>query len=309
MATFAKVVFFLGFKKWGWEEELYWSGPKANQLDCEQAVRQLGLARRAFLARSCAIEAARIEFTGPDGFPLPGVPFSEIEFDEVGSGPGQDTDPLGPVWQAIVLKMYGKEPSEVYLYPRVLMCGGIAQSNIPWEDTDVLAKPAALSDLGLESQPYFDLLTRPTPMARPGGTGTGRWCVRAVSKAAAVVPRVKVTSVTKLVDPLNDNITNWRWSSEVALATSKGKTVHVHGVGGPGTRGINGDHTVKSITGNTITSTKKVPDLCTPDYNGKGLTWAKLWFLYPIVRTEFEMTRAKLKGRRFFGTRGRQPKR
>jgi hypothetical protein len=133
-------------------------------------------------------------------------------------------------------------------------------------------------------------------------------------KARDLNEAVRQTTPIQAIDILVGAIPRWQIVVDFNTAVQIGDRIHVHGVTGCATQGINGDAKVVGIataaapmTGQLITLNKCPPCVNSPpEYQGGAIAYKIAYQLSTINRYEFDRTEHKNTGRPFFATHGRR---
>lgn len=292
-----------GFAKWGWTEHVWWFG---DDLDSFQAdATMLVSSRRTWLCTSCDLERAMCQITDDNGNPFqfgPQPPMSSPD-SLTGPGPGLAQGTILPIWIALLSEITSAE-SETLRHRREYLSRGQTTTMNPWTETHPVSAPIPI-DLRDKAKDYVQQLTQAAFMGLPFNDANetlGRWCDRGVP----LDPALRVVKKLTKVDVFSPTDSRWRVDFEPGIILAKGDTLHIHGVGGAGTRGINGDHIVDDFDGgDTILRSKQLCP-CPIDWNKKGTCWKVFYNLFPIINFRFWRNVRKSTGLPFYGTRGRR---
>lgn len=345
-----KVTMFFGKAKWGWTESFFWTGGTLGLEECEQDAKQLGLYRQGILAESVSLEGMRIQTCDEQGRTfLSGISEILYGRITTGKGDdsstGENTICANP-WISLYVRLTtgDRQYARNYLIRGIpddkLCMSALTPYSIPFiaknklypklkkylsylcqngKAVNSIIAPAGTSFDGPAAAGGARGPAGGAGPAGPAGQGSiniaqpdptfnrsqGRFSFLVKDRA---VGRSKAALIEKLlIDPNEKKF----YIKPASPATFKqGEKIHIHGLTGPGLRGLNGDTRITGPVGAAgpyvgyyPTSTKIGP-VCTVNYLSDAVYWRLKGLLVSPSIADLARIVRKGTGRVYFGTKG-----
>lgn len=293
--AFFRFTIHLGFNRWNWTESLDWSFPISEIVGAQEYAKKVAISRRSFLVSAASVEAVSVARVNDEGRSFP-IGVGGIDY--AAGGAGRGAIPIGTscvsLWQALYVRLYDREG----LYAANMHFRGLVPSSVRCAilSADVPLGAESVSENALRN--YLLLLT---------GTNDG------VLGRLGFFARSKIVGRGAALDIVESKVdADNRLSIRPSVAAfARGQKVHIHGMNGPGTVGLDGDARITSDVGTVAPdigfyeTSKFLDEACDFAPLPGATVWAIRKVFIPFDRYVIGRTTNRKTGEVKFGTSGK----
>jgi hypothetical protein len=181
----------------------------------------------------------------------------------------------------------------------------------PWDSTKPVSMPPT-ADMLKYLGPWYEALGLKADGTGPGGPAAGRWCIRQRARIGGTAVTEDITAISRQQDGSGRFVITTLLTNPLM---ADGTHLHIHGVTGCGTQGLNGDTWTVGTIANPLKPalmdiTVKKVQCCSGaaiSYKKGAVFYIIRYILVPIHHAKWARTVSKKVGRPFIGTVGRRP--